>query len=135
MVDHVRRVAVLGTGTMGAPMARNLRHAGFGVRVWNRTMAKAAALVADGARPASDPAAAARGAEVLITMLADGATVEDAMTGPEGALLEASLECDLDSDEHGRGRMDRPARRSRRAARRRVRRRPGVRQFRAGRKG
>ncbi len=86
MVDHVRRVALLGTGTMGAPMARNLRHAGFGVRVWNRTMAKAAALAADGARPASDPAAAARGAEVLITMLAHGATVEDAMTGPEGAL-------------------------------------------------
>jgi 3-hydroxyisobutyrate dehydrogenase len=88
MADPVRRVAVLGTGTMGAPMARNLRHAGFGVRVWNRTMAKAAALAADGARPASDPAAAARGAEVLITMLADGATVEDAMTGPEGALLK-----------------------------------------------
>ena len=88
MADPVRRVAVLGTGTMGAPMARNLRHAGFGVRVWNRTMAKAAALAADGARPASDPAAAARGAEVLITMLADGATVEDAMTGPKGALLK-----------------------------------------------
>ena len=88
MADHVRHIAVLGTGTMGAPMARNLLHAGFGVRVWNRTMAKAAALAADGARPASDPAAAARGAEVLITMLADGATVEDAMTGPEGALLK-----------------------------------------------
>jgi 3-hydroxyisobutyrate dehydrogenase len=86
MADHVRRVAVLGTGTMGAPIARNLLHAGFGVRVWNRTMAKAAALAADGARPASDPAEAARGAEVLITMLTDGATVEDVMTGPEGAL-------------------------------------------------
>jgi 3-hydroxyisobutyrate dehydrogenase len=59
MADHVRRVAVLGTGTMGAPMARNLLHAGFGVRVWNRTMAKAEALAADGARPASHPAEAA----------------------------------------------------------------------------
>jgi 3-hydroxyisobutyrate dehydrogenase len=86
MADQVRRVAVLGTGTMGAPMARNLLHAGFGVRVWNRTMAKAAALAADGARPAFDPAEAATGADVLITMLTDGATVEDAMTGPEGAL-------------------------------------------------
>jgi 3-hydroxyisobutyrate dehydrogenase len=86
MVDHVRRVAVLGTGTMGAPMARNLLHAGFGLRVWNRTMAKAAALAADGARPAFDPAEAATDADVLITMLTDGATVEDAMTGPEGAL-------------------------------------------------
>ena len=50
MADHVRRVAVLGTGTMGAPMARNLLHAGFGVRVWNRTTAKAAALAADGTK-------------------------------------------------------------------------------------
>jgi 3-hydroxyisobutyrate dehydrogenase len=86
MADHVRRVAVLGTGTMGAPMARNLLHAGFGVRVWNRTMAKAAALAADGAHPASDPAEAATGADVLITMLTDGATVEGVMTGPDGAL-------------------------------------------------
>jgi 3-hydroxyisobutyrate dehydrogenase len=86
MADHVRRVAVLGTGTMGAPMARNLAHAGFGVRVWNRTMAKAAALAADGAHPASDPAEAATGADVLITMLTDGASVEGVMTGPDGAL-------------------------------------------------
>jgi 3-hydroxyisobutyrate dehydrogenase len=86
MADHVRRVAVLGTGMMGAPMARNLLHAGFGVRVWNRTMAKAAALAADGAHPASDPAEAATGADVLITMLTDGATVEGVMTGPDGAL-------------------------------------------------
>ena len=86
MADHVRRVAVLGTGTMGAPMARNLLHAGFGVRVWNRTTAKAAALAADGARPAFDPAEAATSVDVLITMLSDGATVEDVMTGPEGAL-------------------------------------------------
>ncbi len=86
MAGHVRCVAMLGAGTMGGPMARNLLHAGFGVRVWNRTMAKAAALAADGACPASDPAEAARGAEVLITMLTDGATVEGVMTGPEGAL-------------------------------------------------
>jgi 3-hydroxyisobutyrate dehydrogenase len=86
MADDVRHVAVLGTGTMGAPMARNLLHAGFAVRVWNRTTAKTAALAADGARPASYPAEAATGADVLITMLTDGATVEDVMTGPEGAL-------------------------------------------------
>jgi 3-hydroxyisobutyrate dehydrogenase len=86
MTDHLRCVAVLGTGTMGAPMARNLLRAGFGVRVWNRTMAKATVLVADGARPAVDPAHAATGADVLITMLTDGATVEGAMTGPNGAL-------------------------------------------------
>jgi 3-hydroxyisobutyrate dehydrogenase len=71
---------------MGAPMARNLLRAGFGVRVWNRTMAKAEALAADGARPASDPAEAATDVDVLITMLTDGAAVEGAMTGPDGAL-------------------------------------------------
>jgi 3-hydroxyisobutyrate dehydrogenase len=86
MADPMRRVAVLGIGTMGAPIARSLLHAGFGVRVWNRTMAKAAALAGDGARPACDPAEAATGVDVLITMLTDGATVEDVMTGPKGAL-------------------------------------------------
>jgi 3-hydroxyisobutyrate dehydrogenase len=86
MSGQVRRVAVLGTGTMGAPMTRNLLRAGFRVRVWNRTADKAATLAADGARPVSYPAEAANAAEVLITMLTDGPTVEDVMTGPEGAL-------------------------------------------------
>jgi 3-hydroxyisobutyrate dehydrogenase len=79
------RVAVLGTGTMGAPMARNLVHAGFDVRVWDRTRAKAA-RVGVGARRASTPAQAAEGADVLITMLADGGAVAEVMTGRDGAL-------------------------------------------------
>ena len=77
-------VAVLGTGTMGAPMARNLLHAGFDIRVWNRTVAKAAVAGVD-ARRTSTPGEAAAGADVLITMLADGAAVEQVMTGPTGA--------------------------------------------------
>ena len=81
-----RRVAVLGTGTMGAPIARNLLRAGFQVRVWNRTPAKAQGLAAAGAVVASQPAAAAAGVDVLITMLTDGAAVERVMTGPGGAL-------------------------------------------------
>ena len=79
-------VALLGAGTMGAPIARNLLRAGLDVHVWNRTPAKAAALVADGARTASTPAEAAVGADVLITMLTDGAAVEHVMDGPSGAL-------------------------------------------------
>jgi 3-hydroxyisobutyrate dehydrogenase len=79
-------IAVLGTGTMGAPMARNLVRAGFDVRVWNRTVAKAAVLAAEGARAACTPAAAAADADVLITMLADGAAVEQVTAGPSGAL-------------------------------------------------
>jgi 3-hydroxyisobutyrate dehydrogenase len=78
-------VAVLGTGTMGAPIARNLLHAGFAVRVWNRTMAKAA-VVGVAARRTSTPSEAADGADVLITMLTDGAAVEQVMTGPAGPL-------------------------------------------------
>jgi 3-hydroxyisobutyrate dehydrogenase len=70
---------------MGAPIARNLLHAGFPVRVWNRTVAKAAAVGVD-ARRTSTPGEAAAGADVLITMLADGAAVEQVMTGPTGAL-------------------------------------------------
>ena len=79
-------VAVLGTGTMGAPIARNLLRAGMQVHVWNRTPSRAAALAADGALLAPTPAAAAADAAVLITMLTDGAAVEQVMTGPDGAL-------------------------------------------------
>jgi 3-hydroxyisobutyrate dehydrogenase len=67
-------------------MARRLIDAGFSVRVWNRSPEKAAPLVDEGASLASTPADAAKGADVLITMLADGAAVEAAMSGVHGAL-------------------------------------------------
>jgi 3-hydroxyisobutyrate dehydrogenase len=65
-------VAVLGTGIMGAPMARNLCGAGLEVRVWNRTRAKAEPLAEAGARVADSPRDAAEGADVVLTMLHDG---------------------------------------------------------------
>ncbi|MCR6490750.1 NAD(P)-dependent oxidoreductase [Amycolatopsis sp. OK19-0408] len=70
-------VAFLGTGIMGAPMAANLAKAGLEVRVWNRTRAKAEPL-ADVATVAGSPAAAAEGADILVTMLADGPAVAEA---------------------------------------------------------
>jgi 3-hydroxyisobutyrate dehydrogenase len=79
-------VAVLGTGSMGAPIVRNLLAAGFPVSVWNRTAARAAPLADDGARLAPSPADAAKNADVVLTMLADGAAVEETMSGPGGAL-------------------------------------------------
>src|ERR1700712_1998320 len=82
-------VAVLGTGTMGAPIARNLLHAGFTVRVWNRSIAKTGIVGGDAVRT-STPSEAATEADVLITMLADGAAVEEVMTGPTGALSMAA---------------------------------------------
>ncbi|MGP4051965.1 NAD(P)-dependent oxidoreductase [Streptomyces sp. 2A115] len=66
-------VSVLGTGIMGAAMARNLTRAGHTVRAWNRTRDKAEPLAADGAYVADTPADAVRGADVVLTMLYDGA--------------------------------------------------------------
>ncbi|GAA1170372.1 NAD(P)-dependent oxidoreductase [Streptomyces hebeiensis] len=72
-------VAVLGTGIMGAAMARNLCRTGHDVRVWNRTRAKAEALAADGATVADTPAEAVAGAETVLTMLYDGPAALDAI--------------------------------------------------------
>jgi 3-hydroxyisobutyrate dehydrogenase len=72
----VGRVAVLGTGIMGGPMARNLLRAGHEVTVWNRTVQKTEALEEEGARVASTPADAVRDAEIVLTMLADAPAVE-----------------------------------------------------------
>jgi 3-hydroxyisobutyrate dehydrogenase len=80
-------VAVLGTGIMGAPMARNLSAAGFPVRAWNRSGEKAAPLAEHGAAVAGSPAEAADGAEIVLTMLADTdavlASVDAALDGPD----------------------------------------------------
>ena len=84
-------VAVLGAGTMGAPMARNLARAGFGVQVWNRTRDKAEPLAKDGARVCDTPAEAADGAGMIITMLADTDAVLGAVDGPDGAFRTAPL--------------------------------------------
>jgi 3-hydroxyisobutyrate dehydrogenase len=70
-------IAALGTGVMGAPMARNLAGAGNEVRAWNRTLEKAQALRDDGVEVVDDPATAAAGAEIVITMLSDAEAVLD----------------------------------------------------------
>jgi 3-hydroxyisobutyrate dehydrogenase len=79
-------VSVLGTGIMGAAMARNLARAGHTVRVWNRTRAKAEPLAADGAHIADTPAQAVQGAHVVLTMLHDGAAALDTMREAAPAL-------------------------------------------------
>jgi 3-hydroxyisobutyrate dehydrogenase len=72
-------VTVLGTGIMGTGMARNLLRGGFDVTVWNRTADRARPLAEDGATPADDPAAAVRGADVVLTMLFDADAVTEVM--------------------------------------------------------
>jgi len=68
-------VAVLGTGIMGAPIARNLLAAGFPVRVWNRTAERAAPLAEAGAVVAGSPEEAAADAPIVLTMLTDADAV------------------------------------------------------------
>ena len=84
-----QRVAILGLGTMGMGMAKNLLKAGFTVAVHNRTSAKAAPLGALGARIASTPADAASDADVVISMLSDDDASRKTWTGEDGALKGA----------------------------------------------
>jgi len=96
------RVAVLGIGTMGAPMARNLLKAGFQVHVWNRTPDKARALATEGADLAETPADAVRETAFVITMLTDTAAVlavmgQAAESVPDAALwLQTSMDTDVE---------------------------------------
>jgi 3-hydroxyisobutyrate dehydrogenase len=80
------KVSVLGLGIMGAGMARQLVAKGFDVVVWNRDPAKAAPLAAVGARVAASPADAARGAEIVLAMLANDDASRSVWLGGSGAL-------------------------------------------------
>jgi 3-hydroxyisobutyrate dehydrogenase len=82
-------VALLGLGTMGAGMAANLLKAGFPLAVWNRSRAKAEAFAAQDARVAETPADAARGASVILSMLADDTASRAVWLGSDGALAAA----------------------------------------------
>jgi 3-hydroxyisobutyrate dehydrogenase len=86
MTKRVESVAVLGTGIMGAPIARNLAKAGLDVTAWNRTREKAEPLVEDGVQVADSAAEAARGADAVMTMLADGDAVRETMEAHDGGL-------------------------------------------------
>jgi len=79
------RVAFLGLGIMGRPMAANLVKAGHEVTVWNRTPGKDV----EGARSAAAPAEAARGSEVVWMCVSDTTAVESVLFGPQG--VEESL--------------------------------------------
>ncbi|MFO6448319.1 NAD(P)-dependent oxidoreductase [Erythrobacter sp. NE805] len=79
------RIGVLGTGIMGAPMARNLAQAGHAVTVWNRTHAKAQALSGNGVEVAETIAAACRAAALLVVMVSNDETAERVLFGKGGA--------------------------------------------------
>jgi len=77
-------VSFLGLGNMGAPMARRVA-AAFPLTVWNRTRSRADAL-APVARVATTPADAARGANILVTCVADAIALEEVLGGAQGVL-------------------------------------------------
>lgn len=83
-------VAVLGTGIMGLRMARRALGAGLEVRAWNRTRPAAEPLAGDGATVVDSPAEAARGADLIVTMLSDADVVVSVMEGDRGGLAGAS---------------------------------------------
>jgi 3-hydroxyisobutyrate dehydrogenase-like beta-hydroxyacid dehydrogenase len=80
------KIGFLGTGTMGAPMANNLRKSGHTVTVWNRTPVRTEPLVKKGARSAATPREAAAGQDLVFLCLSDEKAVDAALDGPDGAL-------------------------------------------------
>jgi len=83
-------IGFIGLGNMGLPMARHLLQAGHKLTVYNRTRARAEQLNQFNPVVADSPAATARDADVLITMVADDAALEEVMLGPQDALAALS---------------------------------------------
>jgi len=79
-------VAFLGTGIMGAAMARNAGAAGFEVRAWSRPLEDALRLEASGITVARTAASAVEGADLVVTMVPDVAAIESFADGPDGFL-------------------------------------------------
>ena len=80
-------VGFLGLGIMGSRMAANLQSKGFAVMAWTHSPGKAEAWVAEhaGTKAAATPAEAAAGADLVISMVVDGAQVEQILLGEDGA--------------------------------------------------
>lgn len=104
-------VALLGTGIMGAAMARNLIGVGIKVRVWNRSREKADPLAEDGATVTDTPEEAAAGADFLLTMLADADVIERVVgDGVFAALADSAVWLQMSTvGEEGNGRLARLA--------------------------
>jgi len=80
------KVAFIGMGTMGAPMAKNLMEAGFAVTVYNRTRERELPLAEGGAARAASPRLAAAEADVIVTCVSDTPDVEAVLLGDEGVI-------------------------------------------------
>ena len=98
-MSSTAKIAFLGTGLMGSHMARNILKAGFSLTAWNRTLAKAQALIADGADVPATAAEAIAEADIVITMLSDGPTVHELLFDQElaAAMKAETLLIDMSS--------------------------------------
>jgi 3-hydroxyisobutyrate dehydrogenase-like beta-hydroxyacid dehydrogenase len=85
------KLAFIGAGNMGAPMARNLLRAGHQVTVFNRTRAHAEPLCQHGAALADSPAHAARDVDAVVTMLSDDTAVEQAAQSLRESLARGAI--------------------------------------------
>ncbi|MEQ6202843.1 NAD(P)-dependent oxidoreductase [Sulfitobacter sp. HNIBRBA2951] len=105
-MSTLRKITLIGTGLMGAPMSRNLMKAGHDLTVWNRSAERAAPLVAEGAKTADTAAQAIAGAEVIITMLSDGFATQALLDDDafRGSLSRGMIWIDMSSakPEHAR---------------------------------
>ncbi|RKR67879.1 2-hydroxy-3-oxopropionate reductase [Acidovorax sp. 94] len=93
------RIAVLGIGMMGRPIARRLKEAGHQVQVWNRTRAKAEPLAAFGITVHASPTEAVQNADVVISLLENGPVVGHVLfeSGTAKAMRKGALFIDMAS--------------------------------------
>jgi len=97
-------ISWLGTGVMGVPMATHLLQAGYEMRVFSRTRAKAEKLLEMGAQWADSPAEAAEASQVVLSMLGYPEEVEEALLGENGvrdALGEGGIVVDMTTSSPG----------------------------------
>ena len=80
------RIGFVGLGTMGEPIANNLRKAGHDLTVWNRTTAKANHIVSKGGKLAATARECAAGRDLVFTCVADEKALEVVLEGPDGVL-------------------------------------------------
>jgi len=97
--ETTMKIAVLGIGLMGFPMARRLCEAGHEVHAWNRSPDKARRLAPFGATVHGSPADAARAADVVVSMLENGAVVDEVLfaQGAAQAMQPGALVIDMAS--------------------------------------
>ena len=86
MATHTLRIGFIGTGNIGQPIIRSLMRSGFQVSIWNRTAARYADLVAEGATAKATPRELAASSDVVIAMLMEPANLDAQLDGPDGIL-------------------------------------------------